>query len=77
MAAVLAQYTEALRLDPNHRGAHEYIGEAYLQLGNVAKAKEHLAALDRICFFPCDEYSDLKAAVAKYESSQRFGVDSQ
>ncbi len=60
-------YNEALRLDPKHRGAHEYIGEAYLIKSDVAKAKEHLAALDRICFFGCDEYSDLRKAIAEYE----------
>ena len=60
-------YNEALRLDPKHRGAHEYIGEAYLMKGDVAKAKDHLAALDRICFFGCEEYTDLKKAIAEYE----------
>jgi len=60
-------YDEALRLDPRHRGAHEYVGEAYLITDNLAKAEEHLKALDRICFFGCDEYRDLKKAVAEYK----------
>ena len=60
-------YNEAIRLDPKHRGAHEYIGEAYLIKDDVPKAKEHLTALDRICFFGCEEYSDLKKAIAEYE----------
>src|SRR5690349_22359104 len=38
-------YREALRLDPRHRGAHEYIGEAYLLVNELPKAEEHLAAL--------------------------------
>ena len=63
-------YDEALRLDPKHRGAHEYIGEAYLMKGDLAKAKEHLAALDRECFFGCEEYSDLKKAIAAYEQKR-------
>ena len=41
MALVFQHYDEALRLDPKHRGAHEYSGEAYLMTGNLAKAKEH------------------------------------
>jgi len=65
--AAFKHYEEALRIDPNHRGAHEYIGETYLLAGNLAKAKEHLAALDRICTFGCEEYSDLKEAIADYE----------
>ena len=71
MNEVFRQYEEALRIDPGHRNAHEYIGEAYLQVGNLAKAKEHLAALDRLCFLPCEQYSELKAAVADYEAKHR------
>src|SRR3979490_273717 len=55
-------YNEALRLDPKHRGAHEYIGEAYLMVNNLPKAEEHLARLDKLCFLPCEEYSELKKA---------------
>jgi Flp pilus assembly protein TadD len=64
-------YNEALRLEPRHRGAHEYIGEAYLMKGDLPKAKEHLAALDRICFFGCEEYSDLKKAIAEFEKRRQ------
>ncbi len=58
------QYREALKLDPKHRGAHEYIGEAYLMAGDRAKAQEHLLALERICGKGCDEYQDLARAIA-------------
>ena len=68
MALVFAEYGEALRINPKHLGAHEYVGEAYLQVGNLAKAREHLGALDRLCFFGCEEYSDLKAKVRQYEA---------
>jgi len=68
MDLVFKHYNEALKLDPGHRGAHEYIGEAYLMLGNVAKAKEHLGALDKLCFFGCSEYTDLKKAIAEHEA---------
>ena len=66
--AVFKHYNEALSLDPKHRGAHEYIGEAYLMVGNVAKAKEHLAQLDKLCFFGCSEYSELKKAISEHET---------
>jgi tetratricopeptide (TPR) repeat protein len=65
--AAFKDYEQALALDPKHRGAHEYIGEAYLMAGNPAKAEEHLATLNKLCFFSCEEYRDLKAAVAKYK----------
>ena len=71
MGLVFKHYNEALRLDPNHRGAHEYIGEAYLMVDNLAKAKEHLAALDLLCFFGCEEFTDLKKAVAQYEAKKK------
>jgi Flp pilus assembly protein TadD len=63
----LRHYQRALKLDPRHRGAHEYIGEAYLMAKDLPKAEEHLAALDRICLLPCSEYSDLKAKIAAYK----------
>jgi hypothetical protein len=70
MGLVFKHYNEALRLDAKHRGAHEYIGEAYLLAGNVGKAKEHLRVLDGLCRFGCAEYSDLKKAIAEFESKQ-------
>jgi len=68
MSLVFKHYNEALRLDPKHRGANEYLGEAYLMVNNLPKAKEQLGALDKLCFFPCKEFSDLKKAVADYEA---------
>ena len=62
-------YEKALAVNPKHRGAHEYIGEAYLTLGNLPKAKEHLAKLNSLCFLPCSEYTDLKKAVQDYEAN--------
>jgi tetratricopeptide (TPR) repeat protein len=70
MNLVFKHYNEALRLDPKHKGAHEYIGEAYLMVGNVAKAKEHLGQLDKLCFFGCSEYTDLKKAIAEHEKKR-------
>ena len=59
-------YQRALDLNPRHRGAHEYVGEAYLMVSNLAKAEEHLAALEKICLIPCEEYEDLRKAIAEY-----------
>src|SRR5437588_12817957 len=71
MVLVFKHYNEALRIDPKHKGAHEYLGEAYLLVGNVAKAKEHLGALDKLCFFGCSEYSDLKQAISEHEAKAK------
>jgi tetratricopeptide (TPR) repeat protein len=71
MEPAFKHYARALQLNPRHRGAHEYVGEAYLLVNDLAKAEEHLAALERICLIPCEEYEDLKKAVADYR--QRAG----
>ena len=68
MDLVFRHYNEALRIDPKHLAAHEYLGEAYLQTGNLDKAKEQLRTLDKLCFFSCKEFSMLKKAVADYEA---------
>ena len=59
-------YNIALKLSPNHRGAHEYIGMAYLKVHQPEKAKEHLARLEKICGKKCEEYDDLAKAIASY-----------
>jgi hypothetical protein len=71
MDLVFKHYNEALRLDPKHRGAHEYLGEAYLRVGNLDKAKEQLRTLDKLCFFGCKEYSMLRDSIAEYEAKKK------
>lgn len=62
-------YNEALRIDPKHRGALEYSGELYLMKGDLASAEKRLAALDKACTFGCEEYTDLKNAVARFKAA--------
>ncbi len=62
-------YNEALRIEPKHRGALEYSGELYLMTGKLDLAEQRLAALDKACFLPCEEHTDLKRAVAKYKAA--------
>jgi tetratricopeptide (TPR) repeat protein len=64
-----AHFRQALTFNPRHRAAHQHMGETYLTIGNVAGAKEHLAALEGICLIPCAEYGDLQRAIEKYGSS--------
>jgi tetratricopeptide (TPR) repeat protein len=59
-------YAVALRMNPEHHDAHEYVGQTYLAVGNLGMARKHLDALDRICFFGCEEYDDLKQPIAAY-----------
>ena len=64
--AAFRHYKRAIELEPRHRGAHEYIGEAYLMVGDVPNAEKHLAALRAICLLPCEELTDLEKPFAKH-----------
>lgn len=63
----LQHYDKALALNPKHRGAREYLGELYLMQNNLAKAEEQRAALDNLCFLPCEELTDLREKIAAYK----------
>jgi Flp pilus assembly protein TadD len=67
--AAFRHYERALTLSPRHRGAHEYVGEAYLIVNNLAKAEEHLTALQQICLIPCEEFEELKEKIEAYKRS--------
>ena len=64
-------YRRALELDPNHRGAHEYIGETYLKVGDLANAEKHLEALQRLCPNNCEQRADLEREVAEFRKKPR------
>lgn len=63
--AAIPLYAKALALNPRHRGALEYQGEAFVETRNLTRARANLAALKRICGTRCEEYRDLAAAIAK------------
>ena len=63
-------YKRALAIDPRHRGAHEYIGEAYLMTGDLQGARRHLDLLKGICLLGCEELADLEKAIAEYLSKK-------
>ena len=67
LGPAIGHYHQALMLNPRHRSAHEHLGEAYLMLGAPAKAEQLLTALENLCLIPCEEYDDLKRALAAYK----------
>ncbi len=69
--AAFVYYDKALALDPKHKGAHEYVGEAYLMVGKPDKAREHLAALEKLCGTKCEQYEDLKKDIDEYEEAHK------
>lgn len=72
LANAFEHYNTALKLNPRHKGAHEYIGEAYLMDKKPAKAEEHLAQLKTICGnTSCEEYEDLAKSIAAYKAKNK------
>ena len=64
-------YKRALELNPSHKGAHEYIGEAYLMDKKPEEAEKHLAKLEQLCGNKtCEEYEDLAKALADYRAKK-------
>lgn len=62
--AALGFYQAALRINPDHKGAHEYLGELYVEMKDLPKAKEQLAALQKICG-SCEESEDLQRHIQR------------
>lgn len=64
--ASLDYYKRALAVDPDHKGAHEYLGELYLQMHDQASAQKELDTLASLCPSGCDERDALTKAMAAY-----------
>jgi len=68
----MEHYQRALKLDSNHRSAHEYLGELYLEMNQLPNAEKQLATLKKVCpwFGKCEEFEDLKEAIEKYKAKK-------
>jgi len=64
----LTFYQWALRSEPKHIGANEYLGELYLQTNQFDKAVRQLEILDNLCRSGCKEFTKLKNAIDSYAS---------
>ena len=53
-------YLEGLKINPNHNGINEYLGELYVQTNRIDKANERLAVLKNC---NCDEYNELELII--------------
>jgi tetratricopeptide (TPR) repeat protein len=59
-ATSLTYYEKALQLEPDFKAAREYLGELYVETGNIEKAREQLTALAKLCPGGCEEREDLE-----------------
>lgn len=60
----LTFYRKALDFEPAHRGALEYLGELYVEMGQIEKARQNAALLEKACPDGCEELADLRKAIA-------------
>ncbi len=69
----MEHYQRALKLDSNHRSAHEYLGELYLDMNQLDNAEKQLAALKKACpfFGRCEEFDDLKKEIDAYKAKKK------
>ena len=64
----LAHYQTALGIDPEHKGAHEYLGELYLKTNQLEKAEAQLKTLKGLCTF-CRERKKLAKAIKAHKAN--------
>jgi tetratricopeptide (TPR) repeat protein len=64
----MAYYKKALKINPKHLGANEYLGELYLTMNQLPKAKAQLVTLQKLCGKTCEEYLDLKKGIDSYKA---------
>jgi Flp pilus assembly protein TadD len=78
----LRHYHQALDLNPHHRGALEYLGEAYVEMGCPVQARQTLARLEMACKrlaqspagdwkSGCPEWQELQEAITAYRGAAR------
>ena len=60
-------YLQGLKIDPNHRGINEYLGELYVVTNRIELAKERLKVLKNC---GCDEYRELKEIINGTKTSK-------
>jgi len=64
-------YFKALASRPGATTTRQYLGEAYLQIGEPGKAREQLAEIAKRCGVACDDYTALAEEIARYERTPR------
>lgn len=65
----LRYYEEALELEPEHLGANEYLGELFIQTGELDKAATQLEILAKLCG-SCEESEMLAEAIAQAQAGE-------
>lgn len=71
MDVALGYYRAAVAKNPDFSLVREYLGEAYIQLGLLEKAREQLSEIERICGSKaCDEYGQLASLIVESQTTR-------
>jgi tetratricopeptide (TPR) repeat protein len=66
----LGYYQEAVKADPSYTLVREYLGEAHLQMGDLASARQQLGEIERLCGGrTCHEYEELAVQIAAFKKT--------
>jgi predicted Zn-dependent protease len=60
-------YFKALATRPDATTTRQYLGEAYLQIGDPTRAREQLGEIAKRCGTACEDYVTLAEEIARYE----------
>jgi predicted Zn-dependent protease len=63
----IGYYHKALASRPDATTTRQYLGEAYLQMGDAVRASEQLAEIAKRCGVSCEDYAALADAIARHE----------
>jgi predicted Zn-dependent protease len=63
----MGYYQRVLAAYPERTTTRQYLGEAFLQMGDVTRAREQLAEIGKRCGTSCEDYQLLADEIAKFE----------
>jgi len=66
----LVYYRRALAINPDYTVARSYMGEAFLQKGDLTLAREQLGEIAQRCGTACMEYVELAAHISRFGQGQ-------
>ena len=64
-------YSKALEFNPEHKGALEYQGELFVEIGDLTRARANAAKLAKLCPQGCEEREDLDQAIGAAQPKSR------
>jgi predicted Zn-dependent protease len=63
----MGYYQRVLASHPDRTTTRQYLGEAFLQVGDVTRAREQLAEIGTRCGTSCEDYQLLADEIARFE----------